>query len=87
MRGRGARSSPLYGSRMRTLRACGYSACCFVGEYATQMIRVVSKSGLSFFCEGSDNSQEEEMEDKVQGYRTKVEECSEYPPWLANVTE
>lgn len=51
------------------------------------MIRVVSKSGLSFVFEGSDNSQEEEMEDKIQGYRSKVEECGEYPPWLANVTE
>jgi hypothetical protein len=49
------------------------------------MIRVVSKSGLSFVFEGSDNSQEEEMEDKIQGYRSKVEECGEYPPWLANV--
>lgn len=28
------------------------------------------------------DSQEKEVEDKVQGYRTKVEERGEHPPWL-----
>jgi hypothetical protein len=30
----------------------------------------------------SKDSQKEEVEDKVQGYRTKVEERRERPPWL-----
>ena len=42
-RGRGAKCSPLYGSRTRTLRACCCSACCFVGEYETRMIQIISK--------------------------------------------
>jgi hypothetical protein len=39
---------------------------------------MVSRKVLSF----SKDSQKKEVEDKVQGDRTKVEERREHPPWL-----
>jgi len=33
------------------------------------------------------HSQKKEVEDKVQGYRTKVEERREHPPWLYVITK
>jgi hypothetical protein len=33
------------------------------------------------------HSQKEEVEDKVQGYRTEVKEGGEHPPWLSQTTK
>jgi len=66
MKGRGARSSPLYGLRTRTLRACGYSACCpiVVITFGKGTRHAVSCCLAVEMIASS--SQEEEVEDKVQ---------------------
>jgi hypothetical protein len=84
MKGRGARSSPLCGLQMRILRACGYSAYCPIIVTLRLGMRHDIRSAVCLVG-GRDimrDSQKEEVEDKVQRYRTKVEERGEHSPWL-----
>ena len=70
---------------MKTLRACGYNACCpslssFTDrQRGTKRYKSVDNPFLPLDCA---NSQKEEVEDKVQRDRTKVKERGERSPWL-----